>query len=322
MVQHEAGHALMGHLLGFPIQTYQANAVKNAVAFYPLNDPTRGIDRAQQLGFDKTTNTPEQQDSFVMESNNDAAFFSSEGRGKDSMEQQSVFRKEQLRKTNYTAFLQIDTTSVEMDATQSWPYRTLDDATLDKLAVISVAGVCAEILAFGNAEGGLADFNQLRQLLVANAEEEMTQRDVDNRIRFALGYTMSQLRGHLAALDALAAVMERDGSIAECVMAMESCASNPSGNDGILEDYESRRKREQFEASSANNNPLVRILEPLFLGEIKTANVQEDRLVEGKGGGYRKQAEPLITGDDPLYLALGAATVFLLWASSGGLSLH
>ena len=63
------------------------------------------------------------------------------------------------------------------------------------------------------------------------------------------------------------------------------------------------------------------LLERVLLGEPKTADKKDDRFVEGKGGGYKKQ-QYLLTGDDPLYLALGIATVFLLWASSGGLSLH
>ena len=210
-----------------------------------------------------------------------------------------------------------------MEPRESWPYRGFDDKTLDQLTVISVAGVCAEILAFGNAEGGLADFNQLKQLLLAKQrdsvdDEPMTEREVDNRIRYALGFTMAQLRRHLGALDALADVMERGGSIAECVYAMETCP-NVSGNDGIVmvDDYEQIRKKK-----FVNTNPLVTLLERALIGEPKTADMEEDRFIEGKGGGYKKNKEPLLTGDDPLYLAMGIATVFLLWASSGGLSLH
>ncbi len=55
MIQHEAAHFLMGHLLGLPIKGYATNAVKSAVEFYPLNDPEIGRDRAQSLGFERST---------------------------------------------------------------------------------------------------------------------------------------------------------------------------------------------------------------------------------------------------------------------------
>ena len=160
----------------------------------------------------------------------------------------------------------------------------------------------------------MADFSQLRQLFGA-AEPELNERDMDNRIRYALGFTMTQLRLHLGALDALADVMDRGGSVAECVRAIETC-SNVSGNDGIMGDYDVRR-RQQFRSLGVN------VLEKILLSE-KTADAEETRMVEGAGGGYRKENRllPAITGDDPLYIALGVAFVFLAWATSGGLSLH
>jgi hypothetical protein len=47
-------------------------------------------------------------------------------------------------------------------------------------------------------------------------------------------------------------------------------------------------------------------------------------MVEGEGGGYRKQATDFIQlqGDDPIYVALGISMLFLAYAASGGLSLH
>ena len=178
---------------------------------------------------------------------------------------------------------------------------------------MSVAGVCAEILAFGNAEGGVADFSQLRQIF-ASAEPELSERDMVNRIRFSLGFTMTQLRLHLSALDALAEVMERSGTIAECVAAIESSYPNASGSDGIFGDYDLRR-RQKFKSLGVN------IWEKVLLAE-KNADVEENRFVEGKGGGYKKVNKLInISGDDPLYIALGIAFVFLAWATSGGMSL-
>jgi hypothetical protein len=308
MLQHEAGHFLIGHLLGVPIQGYTANAVKNAVSFYPLSDSDKGRDYANQLGFDKPTKRlQKEEDLWPIPSMPDVPFFSKEGRGGDLAEQRSVFRNAK----NYTQnpFLKLRS---QNEPTNTWPYRGFDEGTVDQLTVISVAGVCAEILAFGNAEGGVADLGQLREIFYS-AEEEIPEREVENRIRFALGFSMSILRQHLGALDALAAVMARDGSVAECVLAIETC-DNVNGQDGIMGDYELRR-REAFRSEGLG------LVERVFLGSGKNIDAVEDRLVEGKGGGSRKETFRL-TGDDPFYLALAVAATFCVWASAGGLSLH
>jgi hypothetical protein len=306
MIQHEAGHFLMSHLLGFPIQGYSTNAVKNAVEFYPLNDPNVGTDRANQLGFDQPAQRYDPDARLpILEA---GPYFSNEGRGGEMVETQSVFRNSK----NYTdnPFLKLPS---QMEPTKSWPFRGFDHGTVDSLAAVSLAGVCAEILAFGNAEGGVADFSQLRQIF-SSAEPELLERDMENRIRFSLSFTMTQLRLHLGALDALAEVMERNGSVAECVAAIESCP-NVSGNDGIFGDYDLRR-RQQFKSLGVN------LWEKVLLAE-KNADTEETRLVEGKGGGYKKEKNKLIqiSGDDPLYIALGVAFIFLAWAAGGGMRL-
>lgn len=309
MIQHEAGHFLMAHLLGFPIKGYSVNAVKNAVEFYPLSDKAAGANRASQLGFDRPNAALMDTNEVQMAPSESVPYFSKDGSGGEIMETQSVFRNSK----NYTdnPFLKLPS---QNEPRESWPFRGFDHQTVDKLAVVSVAGACAEILAFGNAEGGLADFSQLRQIF-GSAEPELNERDMENRIRFSVGYTMTQLRLHLGALDDLAAVMERGGSVSECVQAIESCP-NVSGNDGIFGDYDIRR-RQKFKLEG------VQILEKLFLGE-RNADTEEDRLVEGKGGGFRKEKKRLIqiSGDDPLYIALGISFLFLAWATSGGLTLH
>jgi len=108
--------------------------------------------------------------------------------------------------------------------------------------------------------------------------------------------------------------MERDGTIAECVAAIENC-ENMSGVVSIAgENYEVQRRKDFL---SDQRSPLER----LFLGGGRTIDELEDRLVEGKGGGYRKETFRL-TGDDPVYAAIAVALLFALWASAGGLSLH
>lgn len=315
MIQHEAGHFLMAHLLGFPIQGYSTNAVKNAVEFYPLSDPDVGRERASMLGFD---NRQLRQDELSYYDDDDGVygkdvpFFSKDGKGAGIVENQSVFRNVKNYTDNPFLKLKIDERN---EPTKTWPYRGFDYPTVDKLTVVSLAGVCAEILAYGNAEGGIADVSQLNQIF-ANTEPALSERDRENRIRFAIGFTMTQLRLHLGALDALAGVMDAGGSVSECVAAIEGC-SNVSGED-MFGEYDFRR-RQQFKSEASG------ILEKILLGQ-RNADDEEDRMVEGAGGGFRRDDSwrnyLQLSGDDPFWLAGGIAFLFLAWASSGGLSLH
>ena len=138
----------------------------------------------------------------------------------------------------------------------------------------------------------------------------------NHRIRFAMGYTMTQLRLHLGCLDLLAEVMNRGGSVAECVSVIEGCA-NISGNDGIFGDDYDVRRRKKLKSSAMG------VFEKVLLSP-KDVDEEEDRMVQGAGGGYRKGKTKFIniSGDDPLYIAGGIACLFLAYATSGGLSLH
>ena len=108
---------MMSHLLGLPIQGYSANAVKNAVEFYPLNDPDIGKDRANQLGFDRPSSATVS-DFQLQNTDPDAPFFSEEGRGAEELETQSVFRNAK----NYTdnPFLKLPS---QNQPKESWPFR-------------------------------------------------------------------------------------------------------------------------------------------------------------------------------------------------------
>ncbi|MGK3743603.1 MAG: hypothetical protein ACI8RD_010204 [Bacillariaceae sp.] len=130
-----------------------------------------------------------------------------------------------------------------------------------------------------------------------------------------MGYTMTQLRIHLGCIDRLADVMDNGGTVAECVLAIERC-SNISGNDGFCNDYEVQR-RQKFKSSALG------LLERFILGSTPSLDDEAD-MIEGVGGGARRRNTGFIqiSGDDPLYISLGAAFLFLAWATSGGVSLH
>jgi hypothetical protein len=342
MIQHEAGHFLVGHLLGWPVKSYRVgNAVKNAVEFYPLSDVDAGKDRAEALGFNVKRGEAEEEVVIETQSSEDRPYFSKEGRG-SSIVDRSVFRDETSP---------IYELPSKDDPKSSWPFRGFDDATLDKLAVISVAGACAEILAYGNAEGGVADLVQLRGIYGAAASvtnkktkdqstlgsfsddaterrlrrgdnlenqgksSSMDEKEMDNRTKFALGFAMVLLRSNLGALDALAEVMEGGGSVSDCIVAIETCA-NVSGAT-LKGDYDKIR-REQFRSEESG---LVKLIENTFLGGGKTIDAEDSGVMEGKGGGERKQRFEL-TGDDPFYAAIAVALAFFAWASNGGLTLH
>ncbi|KAG5180814.1 hypothetical protein JKP88DRAFT_166292 [Tribonema minus] len=145
LARHEAGHFLVGYLCGMPIESYQADSVTNAVAFFP-------------------------------------AFYSS-----DAM------------------------------------LRRIPEPELLRLAAVSLGGIVAECLRFGTSEGGYADLMQLNALLRCG-EERLSDREQQDRVRFAAVMAHSYLKTHGDALDRLTAAVQRSASVTDCIRAIEDRA--------------------------------------------------------------------------------------------------
>ena len=107
-------------------------------------------------------------------------------------------------------------------------------------------------------------------------------------------------------------MMERNGDVTKCVLAIETCTDVSEAN--ILGDYEILR-REKLQKDG------VGFVERIILESNKMVVRENTSVIEGKGGGERKQKFEL-TCNNLLYAALAITTAFVVWASTGGLSLH
>ena len=95
---------------------------------------------------------------------------------------------------------------------------TIRSGTLDTFACIALAGISAEYLRYGAAEGGMSDVKQLDAILTALG---FTQRKADDVVRWAVLNTVNLLRTHETAHRALADAMMARESIDACIGVVE-----------------------------------------------------------------------------------------------------
>jgi hypothetical protein len=142
MLRHEAGHFLVGHIVGLPVVGYATNAASSAVE------------------------------------------------------------------------------CAEPSADDGAPPIDADEA-LNRFAVVSLAGVVAECLCFGKAEGGLADLSQLNAAQVrtryqAKAEGSEREDSEQNRVRWAAVQAYALLHSNGPAFERLVSAMQAGLPVAEC----------------------------------------------------------------------------------------------------------
>jgi len=90
--------------------------------------------------------------------------------------------------------------------------------SVDRYAMVALAGVVTEYQCFGTAEGGLGDIMQLDNLLRAMG---WTQRKADDQVRWSVVATADLLRRHRALHVDLARAMKRGDSVGDCIRLIE-----------------------------------------------------------------------------------------------------
>ncbi|BBH06644.1 hypothetical protein Prudu_018360 [Prunus dulcis] len=95
--------------------------------------------------------------------------------------------------------------------------------TLNRFACVALAGVAAEYILYGYAEGGLADINQLDSLYRSLG---FTQKKTDSQVRWSVLNTVLILRRHEVVRAKLAEAMSEGKSVGSCIDVIEDTIGN------------------------------------------------------------------------------------------------
>ena len=90
---------------------------------------------------------------------------------------------------------------------------------LDKYCTVWMAGIAAETLAYGNAEGGAEDRAKLQAVLKAIKNSAME--DANTKARFHSLQARTLIESHQDAYEALVAALEKRSPVAECYQLLE-----------------------------------------------------------------------------------------------------
>jgi hypothetical protein len=85
--------------------------------------------------------------------------------------------------------------------------------TLERFCTVWMAGIAAETLAYGSAEGGVEDRQKLRDALTLSGRPV---NEIPLKERWAVRQAQTLIQEHWASYEALVEAMERRASIAEC----------------------------------------------------------------------------------------------------------
>jgi len=100
----------------------------------------------------------------------------------------------------------------------------LEDGELDALAVIAMAGIAAEAMAFEEVIGQNTDLYDLQKIF-PRASAPLSNNAQQNLTRWAVWQAAIMLRAHDASFKALVEAMGRGASVVDCIAAIEGAAT-------------------------------------------------------------------------------------------------
>ena len=106
---------------------------------------------------------------------------------------------------------------------------TRSHEAVDSVAVLAMAGIAAEVIAYGGAEGGYTDVAQLRGMLNAASPPISRGKDQDDRIRWATLMALTMLQNERGSLDVLAKQFETMEDVGQCIRALEAAGQERKG---------------------------------------------------------------------------------------------
>ncbi|OAY79292.1 hypothetical protein ACMD2_00140 [Ananas comosus] len=99
----------------------------------------------------------------------------------------------------------------------------LDDKELDRLAVVSMAGLAAEGLKYDKVVGQSADLFTL-QRFINRSKPQLSKEQQQSLTRWAVLFAGSLLKNNAATHEALMSAMSKKASVLECIQAIENAA--------------------------------------------------------------------------------------------------
>ncbi|KAK4282839.1 hypothetical protein QN277_014167 [Acacia crassicarpa] len=115
--------------------------------------------------------------------------------------------------------VQAGTACVDFEFVEEVNAGKVSATALNKFSCIALAGVAAEYLIYGIAEGGLDDIRKLDSLLKSLG---FTQKKADSQVRWSVLNTVLLLRRHEGARTKLAEAMSSGKSIGSCIEVIEN----------------------------------------------------------------------------------------------------